>query len=361
MDSRRRLVSRVLGDGLSVSAAAKEAKVTRPTAYLWLQRAKDHGVAEMEEESRRPRNIPVMVEAGIADLVIQTRRMHPTWGSRKLRVVLWPDNDAPICERTIDRILKRADLLREPRIILESPIRFERGLPNELWQMDFKGLGENPPPYKILSVVDDCTRFLVSLSRISHARGELVFSALWNVLGQYGLPLAILSDNEHCFHCRYSRGPSLLEAKLWRLGISTHHGRPGHPQTQGKVERFHRTLQEDKGKDLRNPTQVDNALATFRQEYNWLRPHQAIELQTPGKLYKPSPRPRPSTLPESVPPSGCPVRIVDGTGTFKYQGHRYKAGKGLIGEQVALVESDGETFIQYANHKFATLSQTRTR
>jgi hypothetical protein len=225
--------------------------------------------------------------------------------------------------------------------------------------MDFKGLGLNPPPYKVLSVLDDRQRFLVSLSRVAAATGVLVFDALWKTFGEYGLPQAILSDNEHCFNCRYSKGPSYLEARLWRLGIDTLHGRPRHPQTQGKVERFHRTLQETVGADLRNPGRVDEALLHFRCEYNWLRPHEELGMAPPGSRYRPSERKRPQRLPESVPPQGVPTRKVGSTGRFGFKGNLYQAGGGLEGEVVAIVEHENELWVQYANRNFARLQDLR--
>jgi len=361
MDSRRRLALRVLSEGVSVSSAAREAGISRTTAYLWLARAKEAGVGKMAEVSRRPNSSPGQIDEQIAELVTTTRAKHPNWGSRKLRAVIWPGDSAPICERTVDRILARAGLLRP---VKEQPLcvgRFERDRPNELWQMDFKGLGEAPPPYKVLSVIDDCTRFNLGLEKVRAATGELVFDSLWGVFGRYGLPDAILSDNEHCFHCRYSKGPSLLEARLWRLGIKTPHGRARHPQTQGKVERFHRTLQESVGSDLRDPVKVSQSLDCFRQEYNWVRPHEALDLAAPGSVYKPSAKNRPDILPQPTYPEGADLRFVSGHGIFKYQGRNYKAGKGLAGERVAIVHEQEQAWVHYAGVNFAKLGDTLRR
>jgi len=333
--------------------------VSRTTAKLWVGRAREFGIAQMPFPSRRPRSSPRETEAQIVAMVLAARALHPSWGARKLRLVLWPEGDAPVCERTMDRILARAGLVA--RAAPHSPAvgRFERESPNELWQIDFKGLGEPSPAYKILSVLDDRSRFLVSLSRIDAPRGDLVSKALWDVFGEYGMPLAILSDNENCFHCRYSKGPSYLEARLWRLGIKTPHGRAGHPQTQGKVERFHRTLQETLGKDLRNPERVESAMSAFRNEYNWTRPHEAIDMATPGSKYVSSLRKRPPELPPSVPPQGAQVRRVDASGKIRFRGETYRAGRGLVGELVAIVQDEERLCLRYAERNFARLEDIR--
>ncbi len=295
----------------------------------------------------------------IVTRILELKARHPTWGARKLLPLLWPDGDAPVCERTVDRILKRAGLALAKSPPSEVVGRFERERVNELWQIDFKGLGENPPPYKVLSVVDDKTRFLVSLSRLAAPTGVLVFEALWTLFGEYGLPEGILSDNEHCFHSIQSKGPSFLEARLWRLGLKTPHGRPRHPQTQGKVERFHRTLQETVGTDLRDTSRVERALREFREEYNWVRPHEAAAMKAPGVFYAPSLRKRPDILPESIPPEGAEVRRVSASGSFVRKGVRYRVGAGLKGELVALVEKEGELWVRYAGRDFTRLEETR--
>ncbi|MGV3613964.1 MAG: integrase core domain-containing protein [Fimbriimonas sp.] len=361
MDARRRLASRVLVDGLSVSAAAREAGVSRTTAKLWVGRARAGGIDAMPAPSRRPLHSPNGTDEEIVRRVLELKALHPTWGARKLLPLLWPQGEAPVCERTVDRILARAGKA-DPRP-LPPPVvgRFERQAPNELWQMDFKGLGDNPPPYKVLSVLDDASRFLVGLERIEGATGRLVFEALWKVFGEYGMPQAILSDNEHCFHSRQSKGPSFLEARLWRLGVKTFHGRPGHPQTQGKVERFHKTLGETVGSEtLRSESRVRTALREFREEYNWVRPHDAIGGVPPGVRYGWAIRRRPEALPEATLPQGAETRKIGAEGRFRRQGVPYHVGRGLAGETIALVEKEGELWGHYAGVDFVRLQDIRT-
>ncbi len=360
MDARRRLASRVLVDGLSVSAAAREAGVSRTTAKLWVGRARAGGIDALPTPSRRPLNSPNGTDEEIVRRVLECKALHPSWGARKLIPLLWPFGEAPVCERTVDRILARAGKTVGRAPAPATVGRFERETPNELWQMDFKGLGENPPPYKVLSILDDASRFLVGLERIEAATGVLVFEALWKVFGEYGMPQAILSDNEHCFHSRQSKGPSFLEARLWRLGIKTLHGRPGHPQTQGKVERFHKTLGDTVGSEtLRNPLHVSRAIREFREEYNWVRAHDALGKVPPGTRYGWSLKRRPDELPEAVLPEGVETRKVGAEGRFTRKGVHYRLGQGLAGETVALLEREGELWVHYAGRDFTRLKDAQ--
>jgi hypothetical protein len=227
--------------------------------------------------------------------------------------------------------------------------------------MDFKALGLAPPPWRVLSVIDDASRFAVCLQRVEGGTGQAVFQALLQAFGTYGLPEAILTDNEHCFHSVQSKGPSWLEARLWRLGIQTLHGRPGHPQTQGKAERFHRTLQEELGPLLRDAERVDQALEAFRLHYNWERPHAALGDKVPGSRWQPSPRSMPDTLPEPQYPDGAELRKVCSQGRFKRHGKLYQVGRGLAGEHVALVEHEDGLWACYAHVPFARLEHLLQR
>lgn len=352
MDTRRRAAYLVLQKGLSVSQAARDTGLSRPTVHLWVSRAREVGLAELAEQSRRPlKACSRGVDAGLERALVEAKALYPAWGAKKLVARLWGE-DPPLCVRTADRILARNGLVcaREPTPALE---RFERLEPNELWQMDFKGLGRPALAYSPLSILDDATRYGLSFEPVPAHTTQTVWDHLWQLFEMYGLPLAVLSDNEGCFASPKGHGPSRLESYLWRLGIKTMHGRPAHPQTQGKVERFHLTAKLELGPSLRQPTPELAAplYAAFLARYNWERPHEAIGMKPPGTVYRPSPRQRPKALPQAV--ILGEARKVDASGKFWYKGKRYRAGHGLTGEWIDVREEH----VFYANVQIGPLSE----
>jgi transposase InsO family protein len=338
MDARRRLASLVLESGWSVTAAAADAGVSRQTAYLWLGRARVGGVAAIEEMPRRPLRSPRRAPEGIARAVLEAAEQYPAWGPRTLRAVLWPAGEAPVCERTVARILARAGRRAMPAYRpARSPIHFERAHPNELWQTDFKRVGHTAARRDTLSVLDDASRFCLALQPLPDQTLESAWSALWEAFGEYGLPQQILSDNGAAFRNNATWRWSLFDLKLMLLGIRSTHGRPYHPQTQGKVERFHGTIE----RELRfaRASDVEAELQAFRTRYNWARPHQALELRTPGSVYAPSLRARPDRMPEPFFPQGAIIRKVHEGGWLSYRGERYKVGRALQGLPIGILET----------------------
>ena len=354
MDQRRRVAERVLCDGLSISSAAREAGISRPTAYLWVKRAREAGIAYVEEKSRAAHVSPNATPAHIVEQLIHGKMERPFWGAKKIVRKLW-NEEPPLCVRTADRILKKHGLVRTRRP-QEEMQRFEREACNELWQVDFKGLGEKPWPYHLLSVLDDKSRFCLALLPVPGPDSKSVFGAFWEVFGEYGLPEQILSDNGDCFNSvRSSGGPTPFQAKLWLLGISTTHGRPRHPQTQGKVERFNGTLQLEMGHELIKPSAeaARKVFGRFKEDYNWQRPHEALQMKVPGSIYSPSARKRPDRIPEHVPSGLGAWRKVHSNGYFSYKSRNYLAGKGLSGEHVEIREEDNGLGLYFANRRFA--------
>jgi len=374
-DQRRRLAYRVLKEGASIAAAAREFGVSRPTAHLWVDRARKQGIEALTEKSRSPVHSPARTEEVSPELlaaVRECRARHPKWGARKLHALLWPDpQTAPISARTVHRLLGRQGLLKATPPsppLSDGTQRFERQTCNELWQVDYKGVGLSglPPP---LSVIDDHSRFCVALQPVSVKCGESAWSVLWEAFGVYGLPEYLLCDNGDGFNHTRSQGPTLLQSRLWRLGIGTRHGRARHPQTQGKVERFHRTLSVEVDPCLLGD---EYALSAFRHSYNWTRPHEALEMRVPGSVYQASVRQRPERLPDPASfwaVSNAVVRKVDSSGKMCYGGQRYRAGHGLAGEWVELrEEGDGsdspgrsELAMFYAGVRFASLADLGIR
>ncbi|MBX3121395.1 MAG: DDE-type integrase/transposase/recombinase [Fimbriimonadaceae bacterium] len=362
MDQRRALAYAVLEQGVSISEAARRFCISRPTARLWVRRAREHGIGSMQERSRRPLRSARITDEEDALALLALKARYPFWGAKKLLAIGWPDAEAPMSLRTANRILERAGLVCESHKVQEASQRFERAFPNELWQMDFKGLKAPRLPYEALSVVDDATRFCIALRAVPDQSFASVWSVLWDVFAEYGLPECILCDNGPAFRAFATPLPSRLEMRLLRLGVRTSHGRPRHPQTQGKVERFHGTLHRELGVSLRQPDAktAQSVYEGFRVRYNWERPHEALGMQPPGSAYSLSARPRPSKLPEQELPEGALSRKVDDYGNFGYRSQRYKIGRGLAGERVELRDGpDGETAVLYFGVVLARLEDIR--
>lgn len=349
MHSRKQMIV-AIQQGQSVAQAARAAGVSRPTAYHWLRQAQTQGLEHLHEGSRRPYTCPRTIPQSWVEPLLQAKATHPGWGAKKLLAYLAAKGQAlPFCTRTAHRLLARHGLT-QPRgsAPAAAPTRFVQERPNALWQLDFKSLGKPSLGYWPLSVLDDHSRFALAFEPLPRQDGEAVFGLLWRLFAEYGLPERMLSDNGSCFAGTWTQhGPSRLEVKLWLLGIATTHGRPYHPQTQGKVERFHRTMGEEassRGLSLR-AADVPRARAVYaplRELYNWVRPHEELEMQVPGAVYAPSLRLRPERLPVHEMPATAIKRKVWPNGCVSWRGQVVRVGKGLAGEWVQVQEAEHE-------------------
>jgi transposase InsO family protein len=357
MHLRRQMVLSIRAGEMNISEAARSFGVSRNTVKLWLRRSEGAEISELCELSRRPHRFVRTADPSIVEQVLEYKQRKPKKGAKKIVSEIWPLGEAPVSVRTVDRVLKRHDLVN---VRSASPVkigRFERDYPNELWQMDFKGMGE-PWIYSPLTVLDDASRFVHAFEPLPNHQTQTIWEALWNVFGDFGMPLTILSDNESCFADVKTKGLSRLEANLLLLGIRMSHGRARHPQTQGKVERFHGTVKEELGAILWQES-IEEARAAFSayvQEYNYDRSHEALGMRRPGQVYNPSIFKRPDTLPKHEIEPGRITRKVDIAGKFSFNGQCYRAGRGLSGEYVEIREVQGEHWLVFANYEFAMLS-----
>jgi transposase InsO family protein len=343
----------------SFSGLCREFRISRACGYKWWRRYVGEGVAGLEEVSRRPRMSPGATAPELEALVVEERRRHPAWGARKLLKRLeWAGVAAP-SERTVNRIFSRQGLILARERGAEAPGRFERSRANELWQLDHKGAyhgrwGVRAVP---LVVEDDATRYLVGLRSLPDKGLVSTWGALWELLGEFGLPEAILTDNDAVFSGGV--GPSHLESYLMRLRIQVLHGRPRHPQTQGKVERLNGTLARELvvSRNFGEGRELQPAFDRFREEYNFKRPHEALGLEVPGSRYVPSPRPRPERLPVMEYGSGAVLRKVNTWGRISIRKRQYAAGRGLCGEWVEIREVGQGWEIYYGPYRVRAVGE----
>jgi transposase InsO family protein len=340
MDNRRHLVWQIAEGGISLSEACRQAGVSRKTGRKWVDRAGDVGIENIAELSRAPKRVPKRTNEATERALLELKGAYPEWGARKLVVLLRRDQGIELPSRTADHILSRYGLT-SPRPKAAPRIRFERDECGALLQMDFKGLPQGTP-YALLSVLDDHGRFCLSFEPVPDKTGKSVKAVLWEVFGEHGLPASMLMDNGDCWGAPTSKVPTAFCVWLMKLGIHPIHGRPCHPQTQGKVERFHKTAKLEMGHSLVQPS-IDLARTScksFVDRYNWLRPHDSLGGATPGSLYERFSRKRPASLPKHEIPEGTPYRLVDPEGRIYYKGRQYKVGKGLSAEHVVLKEDE---------------------
>jgi transposase InsO family protein len=355
VDERRELVKRVLVDEEGVTAVSRGMGVSRQTAYKWLLRARVEGEAGLVDRSRRPRMSPRRTPAEIEERVCGLRRLHPYWGGRKLhhRLLALGLEGVPSPSAITD-ILARNGLLHADRRLKRDWQRFEAERPNQMWQMDFKGdfpLAAAGRCYT-LTLLDDHSRFNVCLKACADQRRETVQDQLLPVFATYGLPEALLVDNGPPWGSGYSRWPhTRFTAWLMALGIYVSHGRPYHPQTRGKDERFHRSLGREvltmrRWEDL---AEVQLALDTWRVIYNQERPHQALNYKVPAEAYVASFRPLPDKAPAPAYLSTDEIRRVQGQGEISFRGHLVHIGRAFSGDPVALraTEEDGVWSVHY--------------
>lgn len=299
--------------------------------------------------------------------MLALREQHPAWGGRKLRRRLQDLGLETVpSASTITAILRRHGRLEaEASSKHRAFLRFEHAAPNDLWQMDFKGhfamsRGRCHP----LSLIDDHSRFSPGLEACANEQAETVRERLTGIFRRYGLPRRILADNGAPWGDDRESRQTRLTVWLLRLDITVSHGRPYHPQTQGKAERFHRSLADEAlaGPPLRDLAECQKRFDDWRHVYNAERPHQAIGLEVPLRRYKPSPR----TFPERLPPleydSADIVRKVDVNGRLSWRARSFPVGKALQGQAVAIRPTidDGRYTVCLGHHAVATINLNKT-
>jgi len=309
MSRARVAVLKVVSGHLSVTAAAAESGYSRRHLHRLLIRYRDGGLDAVEPRSRAPRTNPAQTSPEIRQRVIELRAQLTADGLDAGPVTIASHLEqaglrAP-APATISRILTRAGLVtpqprKRPR---SSYLRFEAAQPNEMWQSDFIHWRlADQTDVEVLNWLDDHSRFMLSCTAHQPVSGDVVVSVFLDVIGQYGRPASTLTDNGSVYTSRFTGGRNAFEYLLPLLGVRQKNGSPGHPQTQGKIERFHQTLQRwlAARPAARSLSELQQQLDAFREHYNEQRPHRALGRNTPGDTYRATPK----AIPASAPPHG---------------------------------------------------------
>ena len=362
MSQRLEFIAEARRREVRFSSLCRKYGISRKTGYKWLQR--EDGF----EFSRKPLTSPRKTGAAVEALVCELRLMEPVWGGRKIRDRLRLDGvlDLP-APSTITGILRRHGLLSPPVRPQRDLVRFEAEQPNDLWQMDFKGHFETVTgTCHPLTVLDDHSRFLLCLAACRDQKTETVETELSRLFREYGLPRRILCDNGPPWGSDGQHRFTKLCAWLMRLGIAVSHGRPYHPQTQGKEERFHRTLSTEllrrREAEWADLSEVQVAFDVYRGRYNEYRPHQALGGIPPAWRYTASPRALPDGLPEPVYQPSDVLRRVTKDRRFDFSGSAYRIGKAFVGQTIALrPNTQGGWDVYYCWQRIARLDPSSPR
>lgn len=342
----------------SVTASCRKYGISRKTGYKWLGRHRAAGGGKLADRSRRPQHSPRRTAPALEEEVLEVRDRFG-WGAPKIWAHLRNVAEGQEVvrelpsERTLGNILRRhgrvsVRLDEEPAAVQF----FERSTPHALWQCDFKGpLEVERRRVHPFTVLDDHSRFLLALQVCLDVTMASAWKVLWDTFDEYGLPESLLCDG--AFAGGHAGVPTVswIEGRLIRLGIRPLHGRPYHPQTQGKVERLHGTLEREVWPyvDCSSQAGFTAAVERWRREvYNPLRPHEALQGRPPLSRFTLSPRARPATLPEVTYPLGSVLRKVSNGGDISWSGYRILVGAGLTGEAVRVEEAADTVRVSYA-------------
>jgi transposase InsO family protein len=360
MDQRREFVCLARQEGVNRRELCRRFGISPETGYKWLGRWAS-GDEDLADRSRRPHGSPRRTGEDIEARVLAVRDTHPAWGARKIaRCLEWAGYASP-APSTVHAILVRNGRVRASAgSPFQASLRFEKEAPNQLWQMDFKGhrpltRGGRCHP---LTIVDDHSRYLVCLAACADERRDTVQRHLTATLRHYGLPEAIFVDNGSPWGDASGERWTRLAVWLLKLGIAVIHSRPYHPQSRGKNERLHRTLEAEvfAFRRFRDLSDAQRAFDGWRTVYNLERPHEALGQEVPASRYRPSPRAMPNRLPTVEYDTHEIVRTVGTTKDYvSFKGRRWIVPRAFRGERVAIRPRgpDGLYGIFFGAHQIA--------
>lgn len=358
MERRHEFVLRANAPGANRRALCREYGIAPNTGYRWLRRFRELGLRGLDNRRSGPvpGRSPLKISPEMTIEVLRLRRLHPTWGSAKLRAVLdreWHGAAVP-STRTIDRVLRQAGLTarrRKRRTTYIGPLEapeIDVQEPNDLWTVDFKGWWRAGNGQKVepLTVRDQHSRFMLCIELVDAPSIAAVRPVFESLFIDYGLPRAILTDNGSPFATTKSPiGLTRLSAWWVSLGIRVVRSRVGCPQDNGGHERMHRDM---KAELQRRPAwdrhQQQDHCDLWRHEFNCVRPHQALGQKSPVSVYRGSPRVFPASKQVPVYPSDFAVRKVTPSGTVRYSGHQRYLSVALEGHHVGFEPLDDKRF-----------------
>lgn len=340
---REEFVKRVLSGEKTKAALCREYGISRVTGDKWIKRF--IAGEPLSDRSREPFTQPNRTPTAMEAAIVNYRRAYPAFGAVKIRKFMENDGYTELpCVKTYNNIFARNGLVEKEASLAATPHkRFEKSVPNEMLQGDFKGhfAMKNGKRCHTLNILDDHSRFCLCTEALESETFSAVKPVLERVFDEYGLPFSFLCDNGNPWGTPQSVGYTQFEVWLMELGVLTIHGRPRHPQTQGKEERFNRSFTREclKGKEFDDLAHAQSCFDEYRRFYNEKRPHFALGLDVPAQHYEPSKRRMPTKI--EAWEYGPEYRLckVKDTGYFTYNGQGYFLSEAFGGKTIAVRES----------------------
>jgi len=373
VEQRYQAVLEVLNEGAPVTDVARRYGVARQTVHGWLLKYAASGLAGLADQTSRPLSCPHQMPPVVEARIVELRREHPGWGPRT--ILFWLDKEgvAPLPGRTsVERCLVRHGLVtpQARRRKRADYKRWERSRSMELWQMDVVGgirLADGSEA-KIVSGIDDHSRFVICAAVVARATARPVCDALEAAMARHGVPEAILTDNGKVFTARFGPGPGPVRFdRICRENDIRHIlTAPRSPTTTGKIERWHKTLRAEflTGKVFDDLADAQAHLDAWVHTYNHERPHQAIGRVPPFERFKlatPAPAPASTPAPAAVPVNegggaakAVTTRRVSVKGTVSFATAIYRAGAWLAGQAVEVVCEGGLVQLHHRGVLIAT-------
>jgi transposase InsO family protein len=348
-EQRLAFVVRARSGAEEIKALCEEFQISRPTGYTWLKRYQEcERLAQLGEKSRRPHRSPQQTSQDLEHRVVSLRSQYPDWGAKKIRVLLEREG-IQLPRITVHRIMARNGLIAAQDQHRPAPQRFERESPNQLWQMDFKGMPEIRKPCLPLVILDDHSRYLTGLFGLEGTKAHPVRDSLELVFQRAGLPDAMLMDHGTPWwnmqsHC----GWTWLLVWLLKQDIRIYLSGYRHPQTQGKVERCNGSLESAMVK-RRRPAGQDWQpwLDAYRHEHNHIRPHEALQMSVPADRWTPSSRPFRADPPPFDYADPANVQRMGPNGNVTVRGRSYFVSQIFSGEYVQVKFVDDRAIVYF--------------
>ena len=369
MDERLLFVAACLEGEETMTALCAAFEVSRKTGYKWLGRYRELGPEGLRDLPRAPLLHGRATPAAIVERIVAEKEAHPQWGPKKIVARLarqepataWPSAS------TAGAILDRHGLVGRRRVRWKGAGNGpwpEPDAPNAVWTGDHKGWFRTGDGWRCapLTVMDARSRYLLALEATGSTGEQEAWPVFERLFGEYGLPDRIRTDNGSPFAAAGITGLTPLSLRFVRLGIALERIDPGKPQQNGRHERFHLTMLP-----LAKVPEADRAaqaktFEAFRHEYNELRPHETLGMDTPAEHYRPSTRKMPASPPEPDYPAEAAVRKVRHNGAVKWRGAEVYVSATLAGEPVAIEETEtGEWAMRFHAHRLGFIDEKHGR